>query len=100
MKRGSLACVGLGMMLGARRPTVSLVLGTLAKAGLIQNATRSIVVINREGLEDASCECYEMVQATFDRLLPQHQYDLIQQKNRRLMAEVVTQRTTSDFEGA
>jgi CRP-like cAMP-binding protein len=70
----------LGMMLGARRPTVSLVLGTLAKAGLIHNATKKIVVIDREGLEAASCECYEMVRATFERLLPQRRYDLIQQK--------------------
>src|SRR5687768_3426854 len=76
----------LGMMLGARRPTVSLVLGTLAKAGLIQNATKKIVIVDRKGLEAASCECYEMVRATFERLLPQRPYDLIQQKSR----EVVT----------
>jgi CRP-like cAMP-binding protein len=61
----------LGTMLGARRPTVSVVLGTLAKAGLIHNTTKKIVVANRKGLEEASCECYETVRATFERLLPQ-----------------------------
>jgi CRP-like cAMP-binding protein len=80
----------LGMMLGTRRPTVSLVLGTLAKAGLIQTATRTIVVVNRSGLEDASCECYAMVRDTFERLLPQSPYESIHQKNGRQNAEVVT----------
>jgi CRP-like cAMP-binding protein len=70
----------LGMMLGARRPTVSLVLGTLAKAGLIHNATKKIVVLDRTRLEEASCECYEMVQSVFERLLPTRRHELIQQK--------------------
>ena len=67
----------LGMMLGVRRPTVSLVLGTLAKAGLIHNATRKIVVVNRQGLEEASCECYDMVRVHFARVLTQRRYELI-----------------------
>jgi CRP-like cAMP-binding protein len=61
----------LGFMLGVRRPTVSLVLGTLHKAGVIANGTRKITVVNRKGLEDASCECYQAVRAAFDRLLPE-----------------------------
>jgi CRP-like cAMP-binding protein len=61
----------LSYMLGARRPTVSLVLGTLDKAGLIRNGTKKITVVNRKRLEEASCECYEVVKSTFDRLLPQ-----------------------------
>ena len=72
----------LGMMLGARRPTVSVVLGTLAKAGLIQNATKKIVVLDRRRLEDASCECYEMVRSTFDRLLPQDRPESSQHRSR------------------
>ena len=57
-------------MLGVRRPTVSLVLGTLHKAGLIDNGMKKITVINRKRLEDASCECYQVVRNTFARLLP------------------------------
>jgi CRP-like cAMP-binding protein len=60
----------LGYMLGARRPTVTLVLGTLEKAGVIHNGTKKITVIDRRKLEDASCECYQVVKSTFDRLLP------------------------------
>jgi CRP-like cAMP-binding protein len=61
----------LGYMLGVRRPTVSLVLGTLDKAGVIQNGNKKITVVNREGLEGTSCECYRAVKTAFDRLLPQ-----------------------------
>jgi CRP-like cAMP-binding protein len=61
----------LGFMLGTRRPTVSLVLGTLHNAGLIAIGMKKITIVNRKGLEGASCECYGVVRSTFDRLLPQ-----------------------------
>ena len=60
----------LGYMLGVRRPTVSLVLGTLDKAGILHNGTKKITIVNRARLEDASCECYRVVKSAFDRLLP------------------------------
>ena len=60
----------LGYMLGTRRPTVSIVLGTLDKAGVIRNGTKRITVTDRKKLEEASCECYQVVKSTFDRLLP------------------------------
>ena len=60
----------LGYMLGVRRPTVSLVLGTLDKAGLIRNGTKKITIVNRARLKDTSCECYRVVKSAFDRLLP------------------------------
>ncbi len=60
----------LGYMLGVRRPTVSLVLGTLDKAGMIRNGTKKITIVNRARLEDTSCECYRVVKSAFDRLLP------------------------------
>ena len=60
----------LGMMLGARRPTVSLVLGTLAKGGVIKIGTKRIAILDREGLESTSCECYGVVRSEFARLLP------------------------------
>jgi CRP-like cAMP-binding protein len=60
----------LGYMLGTRRPTVSLVLGTLEKAGIIQNDTKRITIVNRKKLEEASCECYQNVKVMFDDLLP------------------------------
>ena len=60
----------LGYMLGVCRPTVSLVLGTLDKAGILHNGTKKITIVNRARLEDTSCECYRVVKSAFDRLLP------------------------------
>ena len=61
----------LGYMLGVRRPSVSLVLGQFDKAGIIRNGTKRITVIDRTRLEEVACECYQVVQNAFDRLLPQ-----------------------------
>ena len=58
----------LAMMLGASRPTVTVVAGTLQKAGLIKYRHGRITVLNREGLERGACECYQTVRAHFDRL--------------------------------
>jgi CRP-like cAMP-binding protein len=46
------------MMLGTSRPTVTVVAGTLQKAGLIKYHRGHVTVGDREDLEDASCECY------------------------------------------
>lgn len=46
------------MMLGASRPTVTIVASTLQKAGLITYHRGHLTIIDGEGLEAASCECY------------------------------------------
>jgi CRP-like cAMP-binding protein len=62
----------LAVMLGVRRPTVTLIVGTLEKAGLIANGNRGAInIADRKGLEAASCECYAAVKANFARLLPE-----------------------------
>jgi Mn-dependent DtxR family transcriptional regulator len=48
----------VAMMLGASRPTVTVVASTLQKAGLITYHRGHLKVVNREKLESASCECY------------------------------------------
>ena len=48
----------VAMMLGATRPTVSVVAGTLQRAGLITYRRGRVKVIDRKKLELASCECY------------------------------------------
>jgi CRP-like cAMP-binding protein len=59
------------MMLGAARPTVSVVAGTLQKAGLITYHRGQVTILNRKKLEGASCECYRaataLLQAVTDR---------------------------------
>ena len=51
----------LAMMLGASRPTVTLVAGTLQQAGLIKYRRGLITVVDGAALEEASCECYRVV---------------------------------------
>jgi CRP-like cAMP-binding protein len=46
------------MMLGTSRPTVTVVAGTLQKAGLIKYHRGRVTVVDRKDLEAASCECY------------------------------------------
>jgi CRP-like cAMP-binding protein len=58
----------LAMMLGSTRPTVSVVAGTLQKAGLIKYTHGRITILDRKRLEGASCECYRTVKDHFDRL--------------------------------
>src|SRR4030081_3743464 len=48
----------VAMMLGASRPTVTVVAGILQKAGLITYHRGRVTIVDREKLESASCECY------------------------------------------
>lgn len=57
-------------MLGSHRPSVSVAAGILQKAGLIRYARGRITVLDRQGLEAAACECYGIVRAELDRLIP------------------------------
>ena len=57
-------------MLGVRREGVTEGAMKLQKAALISYARGRIVVLDREGLEERSCECYEVVKKEYDRLLP------------------------------
>jgi CRP-like cAMP-binding protein len=58
----------LAMMLGTTRPTVTIVAGTLQKAGLIKYTYGRITILDRPRLEAASCECYATVKEHFNRL--------------------------------
>jgi CRP-like cAMP-binding protein len=59
----------LGHMLGVGRPTVTLTAVELQRAGLIRYSRGSITILDRQGLEAATCECYRLIQAEYDRLL-------------------------------
>jgi CRP-like cAMP-binding protein len=57
-------------MLGVRREGVTEAAGKLQDAGLIRYHRGKITVLDRQGLESRSCECYQVVKTEFDRLLP------------------------------
>ena len=59
----------LSMMLGVRRAGVTVAVGTLKTAGLIRNSHGRVTIIDRQGLEAASCECYRTVRNEYERLL-------------------------------
>jgi len=59
----------LSQMLGVRRSSVTEVLQPLHEDGLIRYRRGSMTVLDRQGLEAASCECYRIVQDEFLRLL-------------------------------
>ena len=56
-------------MLGVRREGISEEAGRLQQAGIIRYCRGHITVLDRSGLEDHACECYEVVKREFDRLL-------------------------------
>ncbi len=57
-------------MLGVRREGVTEAALKLQSAGFIQYARGRIAVLDREGLEKRTCECYAVVKKEYDRLLP------------------------------
>jgi len=51
----------LAHMLGTRRSSVTVAAGLLQKAGLISYNRGEVTVTDRGRLEDAACECYELI---------------------------------------
>jgi CRP-like cAMP-binding protein len=58
----------LGMMLGSRRPTVTIIARTLQRAELIEYSRGRVKVIDREGLESAACDCYKIIRELLKNL--------------------------------
>jgi len=56
--------------LGVRREGVSEAAQQLQRQGLIQYSRGRMQVLNREGMQASTCECYAVIKAEYDRLLP------------------------------
>jgi CRP-like cAMP-binding protein len=59
----------LSHMLGANRKSVTLAAQSMQAKGLINYRRGKIQIVNRPGLEKASCECYAIVKERFDAFL-------------------------------
>ena len=59
----------LSEMLGANRKSVTMAAQALQTAGLISYRRGKIQIVDRAGLEKASCECYAIVKERFDAFL-------------------------------
>jgi CRP-like cAMP-binding protein len=58
----------LAVMLGVQRPTVSVVAASLQARGLISYSHGRVRVLDRQGLEQASCPCYAVIRRLFEAL--------------------------------
>jgi CRP-like cAMP-binding protein len=78
----------LGMMLGVRRTTVTEVMGSLQKAGLIRYRRGHVSILDPEALRQRACECYDISRLEFDRLLGDTPLAPRTDKKHRLVSEV------------
>jgi CRP-like cAMP-binding protein len=65
----------IAVMLGVRRSTVSIAASTLQKAGVIRYQHGRITIVDRVGLENAACECYEAVTSEYRALFGEHPFE-------------------------
>jgi CRP-like cAMP-binding protein len=60
----------LAEMLGVQRPTITNVARQLEQAGLIERGRRQLTILDRHGLTEASCECYQLARMRIAFHLP------------------------------
>ena len=58
----------LAQLLGTTRPTVSMLVSVLDKAGILNVKGRWVTLANRNRLKEAACECYDVIRKTYDRV--------------------------------
>jgi CRP-like cAMP-binding protein len=60
----------MARMLGSRRSTVTVTAQALQEAGAIEYRRGRINIVSRPKLESLACDCYRIVQASYERLVP------------------------------
>ena len=60
----------LSQLLGVRRTTVTHVVRKLRMSGAIRSDRRGLIEIDRTRLEEAACECYELMRRRSDHIFP------------------------------
>lgn len=61
----------LAHMLGVRRATVTEAASALQDEGLISYSHGRMAIVDHRGLRKASCECYDLVRSTYEKVLPE-----------------------------
>jgi len=56
----------LAQLLGTNRPTVSVLVSVLEKAGILNVEGRSVTIADRNRLKEAACECYDVIRKTYE----------------------------------
>jgi len=60
----------LAFMLGVRRSGVTVAMRTLKDAGLVKYTRGRVTIVDRDKLRSSSCECYGVVSAAFESVVP------------------------------
>jgi CRP-like cAMP-binding protein len=60
----------LAHMLGVQRPTITNAIREFERAGLIGNSRQQVAILDRKGLMEESCECYQLVRRRIAFHLP------------------------------
>jgi CRP-like cAMP-binding protein len=55
----------LSQLLGTNRPTVSVLVSALEKAGILNVEGREVTLADRDRLKEAACECYDVIRKTY-----------------------------------
>ncbi len=56
----------LAQLLGTNRPTVSVLVSVLEKAGMLNVKGRRVTLADRDRLKEAACECYDIIRKNYD----------------------------------
>jgi len=58
----------LAQLLGTNRPTLSVLVSALEKAGILNVEGRWVTLADRARLKEASCECYDIIRKTYEEV--------------------------------
>ena len=56
----------LAQLLGTNRPTVSVLVSVLERAGILNMQGRRVTLADRNRLKEAACECYDIIRMTYE----------------------------------
>jgi Mn-dependent DtxR family transcriptional regulator len=60
----------LADLLGVRRTTITRVVAALEERGVVRHRRGRIIVMDRNGLAQASCPCHRLVRNRFEAIVP------------------------------